>query len=272
MSNRTGEQEQDVGDSAVLQFLARVGLIAWGVVHIVIGFLAFQIAWGASTQKSPDLVGALRAVRDQPLGGVTLWIGVVGFAAFALWQATEAAFGHRDHEGFERLRLRVASGGKALLHAAIGVTAISISLGLGSSDDQSKEDAISGVMAWPGGTVIVVVAVLITIGIGVAGVTRGITMSFRKQLDTSSMSKGARVGLERLGQVGFVVKGVVLCLVAGLVGYAALTFDKEQASGLNDAVYAILAQPFGRFLLTAMALGFGAFGLFAIGSSRYRQM
>jgi len=272
MSSRTGASARDVGDSAVLQFLARVGLLAWGIVHVIIGILAFQIAWGASTQESPDLIGALRSLRDQPLGGVLLWIAVVGFAALALWQASEAVVGHRDREGFERLRMRVASSGKAVLHAAIGFTAISISLGLGTSDEQSKEDAISGVMAWPGGTVIVVVAVLITIGIGVAGVTRGITMSFREQLDTSSMSKGARTGLERLGQVGFVVKGVVLCLVGGMVGYAALTFDQEQASGLNDAVYAILAQPFGRFLLTAMALGFAAFGLFSIGSSRYRQM
>jgi hypothetical protein len=34
----------------------------------------------------------------------------------------------------------------------------------------------------------------------------------------------------------------------------------------------ILAQPFGRFLLTAVALGFAAFGAFAILQSRYRRM
>ncbi len=272
MSSQTDAKERGVASGPVLAFLARVGLLAWGVVHIVIGILAVQIAWGASTQESPDLVGALHSVRAQPLGGVLLWIAVVGFAAFALWQAGEAIVGHRDREGFEALRLRVANGGKALLHAVMGATALSISLGFGASDEQSRKDAISGVMAWPGGTVIVVVAVLITLGIGVAGVTRGVTMSFREQLDTSSMSNGARIGLERVGQVGFVVKGVVLCVVGGLVGYAALTFDEEQASGLNDAVYAILAQPFGRFLLTALALGFAAFGLFTIGSTRYRRM
>jgi hypothetical protein len=34
----------------------------------------------------------------------------------------------------------------------------------------------------------------------------------------------------------------------------------------------IAAQPFGRFLLTAVALGFVAFGLFAFAQSRYRPM
>jgi hypothetical protein len=33
----------------------------------------------------------------------------------------------------------------------------------------------------------------------------------------------------------------------------------------------ILAQPFGKFLLTAVALGFVAFGLFAMLQSRYRR-
>ncbi len=266
LSNETG------ANSATLEFLARVGLIAYGVVHIVIGILALQIAWGASTTEKADLNGALRTLADQPLGGVLLWIAAVGLAALALWQASEAIFGHERREGFERVRLRVTSGVKALFYAAFGASAIAISLGNGSLGSQSKEQAISGVLAWPGGTVIVVVAGLIVMGIGVAGVIQGVTMSFRQQLDTSSMSAGARVALERLGQTGYLVKGLVLFLVGGMVGNAAMTFDRKQASGLNDAVSAILAQPFGRFLLTALALGFAAFGLFTIGSARCRRM
>ncbi|MBA2474003.1 MAG: hypothetical protein DLM61_22525 [Pseudonocardiales bacterium] len=38
------------------------------------------------------------------------------------------------------------------------------------------------------------------------------------------------------------------------------------------ALQTVLAQPFGKFLLTAVALGFAAFGLFAILRSRYRRM
>ena len=37
-------------------------------------------------------------------------------------------------------------------------------------------------------------------------------------------------------------------------------------------MHAIMAQTFGRFLLTAVALGFVAFGLFAVLQSRYRRM
>jgi hypothetical protein len=272
MSNETGAKAREAGESATLEFLARVGLIAYGVVHIVIGILAFQIAWGGSTTENADLTGALRTLGDQPLGGALLWIVAVGLVALALWQASEAIFGHPRREGLERVRRRVTSGVKALFYAALGASAIMISLGNGSSGAQSKEQAISGILAWPGGTVVVVVAGLITMGIGVAGVIQGVVMSFREKLDTSSLSVGARVVLERLGQTGYIVKGLVLLLVGGMVGYAAIAFDRKQASGLNDAVSAILAQPFGRFLLTALALGFAAFGLFTIGSARYRRM
>jgi hypothetical protein len=272
MSSESGGKAREAGESATLEFLARLGLIAYGVVHIVLGILAAQIAWGDSTSENADLTGALRTVGDQPLGGVLLWTAAAGLVALALWQASEALFGHHQRDGFERVRMRIASGVKAIFYASVGVLAIAISLGEGSSGSQSKERAISGVLALPGGTVIVVLAALILVAIGVGGVLQGFTMSFREKLDTSSMSAGARGALERLGQTGYVVKGLVLVLVGALVGYAAISFDREQASGLNDAVSAILAQPLGRFLLTALALGFAAFGLFTIGSARYRRM
>ena len=97
------------------------------------------------------------------------------------------------------------------------------------------------------------------------------TKSFSEQIDTSSMSPGARQGVVRLGQVGYIAKGVALGVVGGLLSYATLTAD-PQKQGLDGALQTILAQPFGRFLLTAVALGFVAFGLFAILQSRYRRM
>jgi hypothetical protein len=76
----------------------------------------------------------------------------------------------------------------------------------------------------------------------------------------------------RLGQVGYVSKGVALGVVGGLLSYSALTFERLKASGLDGALQMILAQTFGRYLLTAVALGFLAFGLFALLASRYRRM
>jgi len=86
------------------------------------------------------------------------------------------------------------------------------------------------------------------------------------------MSSVARKGVALLGEVGYITKGLALGAVGGLLSYAALTFERQKAPGLDGALQTILAQPFGRFLLALVALGFAAFGLFAMFASRYRRM
>jgi len=272
VSTKASGKAEQAGDSASLELLARVGLIAYAVVHLLVGWLAVRIAWGASASKSADSSGALKTLAVQPFGKILLWLVAVGLVALALWQASEAIWGYRNRDGARRVRKQVTSGAKAVIYAALGVSAASVALGSGSSSSQSQQKATSGVLAWPAGQVIVVVAGLIIIGVGVAGVVKGVTKSFSEEIDISSMSPVARKGVARLGQVGYIAKGVALAVVGGLLSYAALTFDRQKAQGLDGALQTILAQPFGRFLLTAVALGFVAFGLFAILQSRYRRM
>jgi hypothetical protein len=272
MKSSYGGKVEQAGDSASLEALARVGLIAYGVVHLLISWLALQLAWGAPARKSADPSGALRTVADQPLGKILLWLVAVGLVALALWQASEVIWGYRNREGARRVGKQVTSGARAMVYAALGVSAASITLGSGSSSSQSQQKATSGVLAWPGGRMIVVVAGLIIVGVGVAGVVKGVQKSFRDEIDTSSMSPASREGVARLGQVGYIAKGVAVGLVGGLLSYAALTFGRQKAPGLDGALQTILAQPFGKFLLTAVALGFLAFGLFAMLQSRYRRM
>jgi len=267
----SGKAEQ-AGDSASLELLARAGLIAYGGVHLLIGWLAVQIAWSASASKSADTSGALKTLASQPFGKILLWLVAVGLVALALWQASEVIWGYRNREGAKRVRKQVTSGLLAVIYAALGVSAASVALGSGSSSSQSQKQATSGVLAWPGGSVIVVVAGLIIIGVGAAQVVKGVKKSFAEEIDTSSMSPVARKGVAQLGQIGYIARGVALGMVGGLLSYATLSFDRQKAQGLDGAMQTILAQPFGRFLLTAVALGFVAFGVFAILQSRYRRM
>lgn len=271
MATNADSKAQQVGDSASLAVLARVGLIAYGVVHLLIGWLALQIAWGAAS-RSADSSGALRTLADQPFGKILLCLVAVGLVALALWQASVAVWDYRNHEGANRVRKQVTSGAKAVIYAALGVSAASFALGLGSWGSQSQQQTTSGVLAWPAGQVIVLVTGLIIIGVGVAGVVKGVKKSFIEEIDTSSMSPVAREGVARLGQVGYIAKGVALGVVGSLLSYAALTFERQNAQGLDGALQAIMAQPFGTYLLTAVALGFVAFGLFALLASRYRRM
>jgi hypothetical protein len=93
MATKAGRKAEQAGDSASLEGLARVGLVAYGVVHLLIGWLALQIAWGASGSESADTSGALKTLADQPFGKILLWLVAVGLVALALWQASEAVWG-----------------------------------------------------------------------------------------------------------------------------------------------------------------------------------
>ncbi|MDT0353589.1 DUF1206 domain-containing protein [Pseudonocardia charpentierae] len=268
----TESRAEQAGDSTSLEWLARGGLIAYGVVHLLVGWLALQIAWGTSGGTSADTSGALGTLAQQPFGTVLLWVVAVGLLALALWQTSEAVWGHPDRDRRKRVRKQITSGAKAVVYAALAVSAALVALGSGSSSSQSQEQATTGVLAWPGGRVLVVAAGLVVIGVGIAGIVKGIRKSFTEEIDTSSMSPAVRSGVLRLGQVGYVAKGVAMGVVGGLLTYATVTFDRQTAQGLDGALQTILAQPFGRYLLTAVALGFAAFGLFAILQSRYRRM
>jgi hypothetical protein len=271
MRTNASDKAEQAANSAALELLARAGLIAYGVVHLLIGWLAVQIAWSASASESADTSGALKTLADQPFGKILLWLIAVGLVALALWQASEAIWGYRNRERAKRVRKQVTSGARAVIYAALGVSAASVALGSESSSSQSQKQATSGVLDWPGGRVIVVVAGLVIIGVGVAHVVKAVKKSFFDEIDTSSMSLVARKGVARLGEIGYSAKGVALGVVGGLLSYATLSFDRQR-TGLDGAMQTIAAQPFGKFLLTAVAAGFVAFGVFAILQSRYRRM
>ena len=53
--------------------------------------------------------------------------------------------------------------------------------------------------------------------------------------------------------------------------HAAITFDPAEATGLDGALRTVLDAPFGRFLLTLVALGIAAFGVFCLIRARYPE-
>jgi hypothetical protein len=66
-----------------------------------------------------------------------------------------------------------------------------------------------------------------------------------------------------------VAKGIAFGIVGGLFCYAAATHEAQKSGGLDQALSEVLEQPLGPFLLAAIALGFGAFGLFCFAQARY---
>lgn len=272
MATDAKEKAEEVADSPWLKGLARIGLVAYGLVHLLIAGLALQLAWSRGPSKSADPSGAFRTLADQPLGNLLLWLVAVGLGALGLWRASEALWGHRNLDGAKRLGKRVVSAVVASIYTGLGVRSAAVALGLGATKSHAPQRATVGVLSWPGGQTIVVTAGLIIIAVGVGAATKGVRKAFSDDIDLSSLSSGVQEAVLHLGQVGYITKGMAYGMVGGLLSYAAWTFDWHKASGLDGALQTILVQPFGRWMLSAMAFGLVAFGVFAILQFRYRRM
>ena len=80
--------------STWLDRAARVGLIAYGVVYLLLAWLAIQLALGdQSEDASPK--GALHELAKQPFGKILVWGIALGMLLLVVWRLTEAAFGQR---------------------------------------------------------------------------------------------------------------------------------------------------------------------------------
>ncbi|MDX6318736.1 MAG: hypothetical protein QOD35_2136, partial [Nocardioidaceae bacterium] len=84
MSNAQSTAKQ-VENSEWLERAIRVGLASYGVVHLLIAWLALQLAFGNSSGAA-NQNGAMRQLAQQPLGKPLLWVVALGFVALALWQ------------------------------------------------------------------------------------------------------------------------------------------------------------------------------------------
>jgi hypothetical protein len=271
----TGGTAERAGDSQALERLASVGLTAYGLVHLLIAWLALQLAWGGGGE-SADQSGAMATIAEKPLGKALLWVLVVGLVALAVWQLAEV-LRHRaglQASGDARKKaagMVVKSVAKTVVYLFLAVTALRFATGGGQSSSGQQQSTVGGVFGWPGGRFLVGIAALVVIGVGVYHVRKGVTKHFLKEIDTAQATAGQRRVIERLGQVGYPAKGVALALVGGLLGWAAITFDPEKASGLDGAMRTVLDAPFGKVLLTLVALGIAAFGAFCFFRARFPE-
>jgi hypothetical protein len=267
---------REAGNSDALENLARIGLIAYGVVHLLVAWLSIQLAWFGGNGKTADQSGAMSTLADSPVGKPLLWVLAVGLVALAAWQAAEVLRWRGQWSASGKARAKaLGKSGKALIktvvYVVLAVLAIGYATGGGQSSSEQQQNTAVGVFGWPAGRWLVAAAGLVLIGVGIYHVYKGVSRSFLEEIDTSDASAPARRLVTRLGQVGFPGKGVALAGVGVLLVWAAITFDPSKARGLDGAMHAILDLPFGRILLTLVALGIAAFGAYLFVRARYPE-
>ncbi|MCW2818098.1 MAG: hypothetical protein JWR42_885 [Marmoricola sp.] len=261
-AQRQGRQAEQ---SDWLDHAVQFGLVTYGVVHLMLGWLALQLALGGRNENA-STKGALQALARQPAGTTLVWAIVVGMVLLVVWRLLEAAFGHRREEGGTRVRKRLVSLGKAAVYAALGVSAAKVASHAGSG---SSQGTVAQVLSWPGGPVLVVVAGLAVMAYAANTAWRGWKEKFAEHLDTEGLMGSAGAAYLVFGKVGYIGKGVSLAIVGGLLVLAGFRQSPDQGGGLDQGLQKVLQQPFGQVLIALIGLGLICYGLFCFARARY---
>ena len=269
-ARRAERTAKDAAESGPIKTLGRVGLVAYGVVHVLVAYLAVRVALGGGAKA--DKTGALQTIAEQPAGRFFLWLLTVGLVALTVWQLAEAGWGHGYRRPARRRTLqRLVSLGEAGVAGALAYSSCKVASGKKGNSKQEKAAFIDKVFDWPAGELLVAAVGLGIVAIAVYLVHRGVAKTFVDDLELAGAEPHARDAAIRFGQVGWPALGVAYGILGFLLIYAAVTYDPKKATGMDTALKTLAGQPYGTVLLLIVAAGLACFGAYCLFDARYRR-
>ncbi len=254
-SGKAARAARTVGDHPVVEAGARAGYAVNGVLHLLMAWLALQVAFGNRGAEA-DPSGAMAVVAATPWGRLMLVAVLVAFLLLAIWQFTETV--RADGAG------RVA---KCILKGVVYLTlawgALSFVLGGGTSNAANAKDATATLMDLPAGPFLVGAAGVAIAAIGGYQIWSGWTERFLQDLVTPP-----RRLVRIAGRIGYIARGVALVAVGFGVVTAAATQRPSRSRGLDGALHDLAKLPLGQALLVLVALGLVAYGVYSFSRAR----
>jgi hypothetical protein len=262
-ANRAGRRAEH---SRMLTVAVRVGLVCYGVMHLLIAWLTAKLALAGNA--SPSAQNAMSRLAQNTAGRACLFVVAVGFMALAVWQLVEAVGGHRTSDGLTRLVKRVTSGVKTAVFVVLAISAFRLAASSGSGSG-GTDSMTAKLMSLPGGVVVVaLVGVGVLVAAGALGYA-GLSGSFTEKLRPRGKHGPLGSAIVWAGRVGYVGKAVAIGVVGALFVWAAWTHDPNRSAGLGQALHQVLQEPFGRGIVVVIAVGIASFGVFCFGWARH---
>ncbi len=266
-----------VSENPTLTRIGRAGWFAKGSVYLLAGLLALLVAlrslgWAEenrSDEASPT--GAIKEVSQHVFGGPLLIVLAAGLAVYAGWRLVSAVLpGPSD---VKARATRIGYVVSAVIYCSFAFTAAKLVV---RSPQETDGDGtvtaiVDAAMGYPGGRWAVGVVGSVIIGVGLYRAEKGRTQDVTNEMSLAGMSPRRRVWVHRLGAAGEVGRGLAL----GLIGYflltSAITFEPEQATGLDGALRRAASHGFTRALVPLVALGFVSYGVFCLATFTRRR-
>ncbi|MFF4474972.1 DUF1206 domain-containing protein [Streptomyces sp. NPDC001599] len=270
---RTGRgRARRAANGSAAEGAARAGLAARGVIYVLVGTLALQIAFGGGDRQA-DRGGALAELSDRPFGAVLLWALGAGLVGMALWRLSEAAFGVTGKDG-HTARKRLPAAARCVFYAfvAYSVLAFAAGAGGGGSSDRQSRDVTARVMEMPAGRWLVGAAGVAIVVAGVVIGVQALRRTYRKKMKLGGLSPRARLLVDVTGVGGGTARGIVFAAAGAFAVRAAVAYEPDRAKGLDDTLRSFAGTPLGPWFLALVAAGLVLFGVFSFVLARRRRV
>jgi hypothetical protein len=265
---RAARKVEEHASSPWLERGVRLGYVVRGCLYGIVGVLAIGQALGIGGQAT-DMRGGVAAVTDNPLKYPILAIALVALACYSLWGFIRAVYDplHRGDDPVG-LAARLGFAWSGISYAALALFLVQLGAGRASRGEMLRQ-FVASALAHPGGVLVAVAAGLIAFGFGLGQFVDAVKATFRRDLKRGAMTRLERLAAEYLGRFGMVSRGVIFTLLGWFVLVASLTHDPARARGWGGSFQLLAQQPFGKVLLTLVALGFVSLGLHSLACARW---
>jgi hypothetical protein len=261
--------------------IGRAGWCAKGVVYLIAGFLALSVAAKASAWSDTTSVtgnqeasptGAIKTVAGSPGGTVLLWLLAIGMLLYAAWRVVSALLpGGTDAKALVH---RIGYAVSAVIYTTFALTAIALARHAPEAQDGNKKvtDISASIMEHTAGRLALAAVGVIVIAVGLYRISKGVTMDVNDELDLSAMSSTRVTWTQRLGAIGEIGRGIGIGLVGFFLLRSALTYDANEATGLDGALRRLATESWGVVVVVVVGIGFAAYGIFCLATFTHRRL
>lgn len=256
------------GASGWMRTVGRIGIASRGVIYLLLGYLAFDIALHGSAPNQTSSTGALQALEARPGGTFLLVVLAIGLGCYAAWRVFDVVTGTNGAMS------RVSSLVVGLIYALLCFRAVKLVAdhSAGGGGSSNPEPWVAKVMSWSGGTVAIELAGAVIVAAGVGLAVWGIFHHYDKKLALERVSRPWQIVIKTLGGFGDLARGAVVALFGVYLIAAGVTSNPTHAKSVDQTLRALVHHPFGALAIGAIAVGLVSFGIFSFFDARFRRL
>ncbi|MGZ4680697.1 MAG: DUF1206 domain-containing protein [Ilumatobacteraceae bacterium] len=260
--------------------IGRAGWFAKGVVYVIAGILALSVAAKASGwSNSPTTgnqeaspTGAIKTVAGSGGGVLLLWLLALGMLIYAMWRVVSALL-PGGHDAKARAH-RIGYSASAVIYTTFAISAIALARRTQTDPNGNKKvtDITASMMTHTAGRLVIGVLGVIVMAVGLYRLSKGVKLDVADELDLSGMSAARITWSKRLGAVGEIGRGIGIGLVGFFLLRSAMTYDANEATGLDGALRRVATSGLGVFVVVVVGIGFAAYGIFCLATFTHRRL